>query len=137
VELDEELLGGLGRGGFLAGEIGGAGIGEIVVERHGGRVQNGVGGGGGVEEEGLGLFHRGWRRRGGTSGARPFGGERHQMERERKETDQHTMVFVFVFVFVLSPEPNSRGKERVTEHTPEPTQAKAPLARSLHASNGT
>ena len=42
MELDEELLGGLGRGGFLAGEIGGAGIGEIVVERHGGRVQNGV-----------------------------------------------------------------------------------------------
>lgn len=134
MELDEELLGGLGRGGFLAGEIGGAGIGEIVVERHGGRVQNGVVVvGGGAEEEGLGLFHRGWRRRGGTSGARPFGGERHQMERERKETDQHTIVFVFV----LSPEPNSRGKERVTEHTPEPTQAKAPLARSLHASNGT
>ena len=51
MELDEELLGGLGRGGFLAGEIGGAGIGEIVVERHGGRVQNGVGGGGGVEKQ--------------------------------------------------------------------------------------
>ena len=77
MELDEELLGGLGRGGFLAGEIGGAGIGEIVVERHGGRVQNGVVVvGGGAEEEGLGLFHRRWRRQGGTSGARPFGGER-------------------------------------------------------------
>lgn len=88
MELDEELLGGLGRGGFLAGEIGGAGIGEIVVERHGGRVQNGVVVvGGGAEEEGLGLFHRRWRRQGGTSGARPFGGERHQMEREKEKTE--------------------------------------------------
>jgi len=85
VELDEELLSGLGRGGFLAGEIGGAGIGEIFVERHGGRVQNGVVG---AEEERLGLFHRGWRRRGGTSGARPFGGERHEMEREKKREER-------------------------------------------------
>jgi len=102
VELDEELLGGLGWGGFLAGKIGGAGIGEIVVERHGGRVQNGVVGGG-AEEERLGLFHRGWRRRGGTSGARPFGGERHQMEREEERRERVINTPLCLFVFVLSP----------------------------------
>jgi hypothetical protein len=95
-ELDNELLGGLGRLGLLPGQIGGDGASggrgvirlEIVFQGHGGGIENDdvVAVGGvvlvvveavfGVESEGLGLglFHSrevrrgGRRRRGGGSG---------------------------------------------------------------------